>query len=623
MEHVAITNAVLELSNGKDTAITDVRERLQRLAAMVKNHGLIGDDLLSLLQLITVKFLSVSEKAFMIRSCLIIRNSVSDQVIYRVLSFIKIKGKPLARPALQLLLLDWLLSNIDLINNSYATLHSCLPILFGLLPIEYCRPQISNLLLLARSKTVKTLYNKRIINPIKPKKWCIDILLNLIEKFPLDENLKILSNHFNGNELNISRNITTSSKRRRLLDPIDKVASIQELIENFHTLGPVTMNTVFQSKFRLYYVLLQIFSGNEEYLRKLDYMIEFYIDQNQNIDQIITISNSISFPLIENLIFKNSYNDNFDELFNNLSQKLKLLPSLKPTSFTKYDETFFKPTLQLITRKVSKRYTDKVHELIKLFISKQLELFEKWYKNEPTENDFVIFNTSITEFYKLVELNDFPGKHYLVIKIMDFIKLISINEFNKYFDDQAVLIPLTLLATMVFTNDPFVFSNLCGFMAHCKNYTFKDLELKAEYQNHIRDIINFIWLDNAFNNENRDPFQISSKLIDGLSQLVNSSILPLNTTGSIFQNPAWSHITAQIVWELEKEAGVSRHEGPVNAQSIANMNAENEMWLNMSYEEVKLVVLKKLDSLGFTGLADLLFTSVKSLANKRDVQQNL
>lgn len=723
-----VHNQVKELVDGHgDGSISDVGERLARLAKSAAFEGLQQDDLYALIDLIIKpKSLSVSEKTFIIKSCLIPNRQylIKSDIIFQILSQITIPqtyykdGKryrlKCLNQNLQLLLLQWLLGSIHLFKDGISTLNRCLSILMALLSFEYLRPYIANLIFIAianHTNNYKTFYNKRINNMVNPfKNWHFQMILNLFIKFPLDPYLKSLlilfitldpslnlnqvenllgsienprifkfpsipSIGFDSStaklsrssdlELQFSSNLKstldtyqnfekTISKKRRLNPTIfapesitiDQINSIKQLIQNYNSIRPFTINTLFDSTsqhqtFRTYYILFKILTGDNSYLKKLDYMINFLLNSNEAIAfddflidrRVFYGTANLEFSLIQNIVFSESpFHQDYDKYFADLYQKLKLLVLVNPVTFTEYDEKFFKPTIKSLKQRNLKTSNILKHQqLISIFIQNQLLLFRKWYKEIENhisqENIFIIFNTSIKELYIFLELlSDLPLRDILLLKILDFMKSISIDDLNKYFEDHSVMFSTYLSCTMFLNIDPFISSQICDYLVHCKNYSFKDQNLKTNYQNIVKDIINFVWLDNAFSggDDYRKAFELYPNLVDRLTQLPSynySQVLTFKCTGSIFHNPTWSYLGAQIIWKMEDDNDniTVRHQGPITQNSVTNMNNQSDgMWLNMGFDDIKINVLKQLESIGFIGISNLLFSSLKSLTNKRD-----
>ena len=95
-----------------------------------------------------------------------------------------------------------------------------------------------------------------------------------------------------------------------------------------------------------------------------------------------------------------------------------------------------------------------------------------------------------------------------------------------------------------------------------------------------------------------------------------SQLVSAQNMGDLFHNPAWVYLANSALRNLEDEQEVGeRHDDPVTQECIDNMHTKD--WIGKGYDEIKLEVLKFLDSKGYQGLADLLFMTVRSIQGKR------
>ena len=81
----------------------------------------------------------------------------------------------------------------------------------------------------------------------------------------------------------------------------------------------------------------------------------------------------------------------------------------------------------------------------------------------------------------------------------------------------------------------------------------------------------------------------------------------------------------KIIWDIEdNHNGINtRHEGPISRESLIRLrNNSDKIWLSLSFDELKLSILQNLEIKKFNGIADLLFNSLKSLADKRSLDKN-
>lgn len=254
-------------------------------------------------------------------------------------------------------------------------------------------------------------------------------------------------------------------------------------------------------------------------------------------------------------------------------------------------------------------------------------LFNHLYKIEgrnaiPYINDSIllIYDQFIEQFQQLTPLDKLS--FLLMLKLsMSVIDKSDVQSFSP----NCVLPPILVIYDLLLANNSLIVSELCGYLMFCKSYSFAD-DYKSIFNAIIMDTINFIWRDKGFNYEdetyNKGIFLAPSFItkLPTLNVFGYSSLAQLHTVGNLFHNPAWSYIVTQIIWEMEdQEANITkRHTGPISLESVDSLiNDPNHVWLNTNYEHLKLQILRKLDSLGYVGIADLLFNSLKSLSHTR------
>ncbi|KAM9905376.1 hypothetical protein OXX69_007195 [Metschnikowia pulcherrima] len=188
--------------------------------------------------------------------------------------------------------------------------------------------------------------------------------------------------------------------------------------------------------------------------------------------------------------------------------------------------------------------------------------------------------------------------------------------------------PPSLVFRLVVSVNPIVVSETLGYIAMIKKLRLSESDaLKSSLKNaYVMDSINFVWRDMAFKHEKRTINQgmyLHPQFIQrmsGLDFFSNSELISIKSVGGIVQNPSFAYLCAELIWKLEDmEAEIStRHPGPISEQSVARMNEDADViWLNMNYQELKVSLLNSLDVMGFHGIADLLFTSLKPLVNQR------
>lgn len=220
--------------------------------------------------------------------------------------------------------------------------------------------------------------------------------------------------------------------------------------------------------------------------------------------------------------------------------------------------------------------------------------------------------------------------------LLNFLALLKqINPAQLVGDLTWIFPPPSMLYQMVVSIHPYIASEAYGFLAYLKTIKLKEdlnqalLNLRNTY---VMDSINFVWRDMAFKSEESsynkgmylDPEYV--KTLAGLGFFTYSELIELKSVGSLSHSPAFAYLSAQALWELEDQhGGVSkRHPGPLSEESITRLQQDGDVsWLPMSYFEIKVSILNKLDAMEFSGLCDLLFSSLRPLHGHRVQKRQL
>lgn len=195
-------------------------------------------------------------------------------------------------------------------------------------------------------------------------------------------------------------------------------------------------------------------------------------------------------------------------------------------------------------------------------------------------------------------------------------------------DYSALVPPPVLTYQLIVSTNPVVMSEMLGYIAFLKTVDLSHspdstLQLRNSY---VVDAINFVWKDAALKNE---PGTLNwGMLLDrryvekvaAHNYFSYSNLIRLRTVGGLSQNPSLAYMCAELMWQLEdQQPGIStRHPGPLAEEMVKQLHQDPEItWLTMSYDEIRVSLLNSLDRRGFSGLCDLLFSSLKLLADKR------
>lgn len=455
---------------------------------------------------------------------------------------------------------------------------------------------------------------------------------------------------------------------------INDIHSLDSLIGNFENIRFININALFNpqkfgnsryisDKFKKFYFLLHGLSIDveqwEKSIRKLDYYIRLSIlDNNLSIRDLDILCDKIAdffsftlgllfLPLVKDyLCFKFdspiSSDNEYIHKFENLAQRLKFLKYLPVLEFEEFNEDIIQNILTVLDEKshINAKKSRREQALV-TFINELVSLFSTWYsiyaQNSDLELKSTIFkniNGSLPIIYKVL-VEKFTESsitlQILLLRIFTFIQSLDSYHLNEFINALTIVLPQSLFYPLILSNNPLIMSEACGYMAFCKTYKFKehDIAYKNLQNSYIMDTLNFVWRDKSFYyDEDSTAFSramfLDPEFLKNLRKLniFNfSELLSLHIVGNIFHNPCWSFITTQIIREIEdKTENITiRHAGPITEESVSKLtHISGVEWLPMNYDELKLQVLRSLDSLGYTGIADLLFSSLKTLMNKRN-----
>lgn len=665
---------LLLLTGGQDAH--DAMDELTRLAAQ---DGFQPHELDLVLNLIFESQLPISTKTTLISNAIVPGSDshLPFDLMLRVLAavgtpeiyYVKGNQKKLKRLpfAVQTKLIQWLIAALPIFGDeAIAYLRALLPILYGLLSYEFTRPSIVTLIVLADLECEST------------KPWHINLVAKLAVKFPFDSALKALLAHYQHalpgvnlrrffkdgdfpslregsgvvqfdvlegfpgyGKLAGSVKVRAHMKRafsrfkvmfvkKRRIEPtaqynmgalhkgrisLSAVNSVQKLVESFEkieifnptavvsvltpsTLGLADMYVVFR---------LLLSAPNEQVFKKLDYGIRYHILAPIQHRSLLAFSQLVKFGQSGGLY-------KFHEAF-------VLYMSLRDARATE--------AASLLT------FLDSQHDSSKI-IANILNLVNF----DRDEVSTVILSLALYLKKELLDGNDAVGA-LVVPQIFTFItehwnkftlkaKLAStllLHALRSVKGGHAWLVPSpTFVYQLLVCTNPLVVSELLGYLAHLKNVNFtnhESLELRNIY---ITDCINYIWRDMAFKIDpasfSRGMFlnELFAQKLVALNYFSHSDIIQLSHMGGLVQNPAFSYLCAELIWALEDSTKdiTTRHPGPISESSVARLLLDlDSAWLSLSYYDLKVSVLRNMEAVGFNGLAELLFTSVRQLMESK------
>lgn len=648
---------LIESLNSPDNDKTTTLKLLQESAI----NGFDTPTIDSLLNLVFTKRVSVSQRLFLVKNVIVPTEPLlPTKYIYRILSSVGVEEihykdgrvQKLAEfipISLQVPILEWLLGNLHSFGRKvYTTLQQLLTVMVNLLSYEYLRSPVTNLIFC-------TIMSSKLV-----KDWHVEFVKDLHRKFPMDDSLKCLLLAFkligvygistdfdsvnttsfrvpsikritdfdNSITKEIDRYYNTFQSRYKkrktaptnseYLDVIDfgngknvsiqTITSLRDMVNNFQNISHINLNDFLDNIGILekYYVVLK---GDKD---KLDYFVRLaLLDDSLSLEQLEHLTGNLR---ALSLITGDFHLKLIDDLV------LGRLILAKPITW--------KTRLDLLCA----LSTDADVEVM---IEKYLhELNEEPLKKTALDGLFML-TTALAKFWKTrkptsgtirVILKYISGdvqKHvFSVLKIFVCIKLL--NEENLEGVREVLVPEPSIIYGLILCCDPFVVSETCGYLAFIKKLDLEG-ESKELLNTYIMDIINFMWRDRAFHYEKNtynSGFMLLPTFIGKLNKLATfnfSEMVSPNVIGNFFANPTWCFLSSQVIWKLEDEQEVDiRHEGPIRKESVDSLRESGE-WLQKTYDNLRVEVLNELDRLGFHGLADLMFGSLKTLQDKRRI----
>lgn len=244
------------------------------------------------------------------------------------------------------------------------------------------------------------------------------------------------------------------------------------------------------------------------------------------------------------------------------------------------------------------------------------------------------------------------------LSFTQLIRLVKITHeipFEFVLASNLVLKP-TLVSAAYFSENPILIDTICDHITFCKQYygefgssliasskmnaanemsSEQFSQLKEIHNSYVMDLCNIIWRDKAFDKNDRStakgfllPDQFIAKLLKSRFYYFESNRDTdsglIKRSYDIFYAPAFASIITGIIRTIEDEQDVStRLSGPLNRDEFDYLAESDSGWLNdrrllTSYDNLRITILDRLSSIGFVGLSDLLFSSLKSLSRVKN-----
>lgn len=423
---------------------------------------------------------------------------------------------------------------------------------------------------------------------------------------------------------------------------ITDINDLEELVRNFKrvnfpnawlvlALQDPSSSTYMTNKMRLLYVTLRLLAGDEKLQSEMLYFTNTSLDEHTDekdakvyfdrLNRILAMSAGVAAPDLNAHFLLDTQQD----LANRITLlKFETLP----------DDQLFTEAILLPPECEWKTQ----HHFSKTVLPWLMELtsFLKWWLHDLRDQDHDIedvvhlMNKIFSAALEFLSLNiEFLDVSVLVLAayLLKFAESMEANTFN-LLNDHVVLLPSMLCSKMIFSKNPFVVSGLCGYLLRLKKRQFRSESAKAAFTTLLRDVLNYLWCDKAFEVQGDGLAQteilgLQTSLVDKLGALPTfsySNILERTNSGNMFHNSAFAYIACHIVRKQEdsKTDIETRHDGPITRSSVAKLNADAEVqWLGLNYDELREKFLESLEEAGFHGFCNLLYNSISSLAKKR------
>ena len=224
-----------------------------------------------------------------------------------------------------------------------------------------------------------------------------------------------------------------------------------------------------------------------------------------------------------------------------------------------------------------------------------------------------------------------------------------------------LVLPPSIAYCMVFSNNPLLVDSFCRHVDYCKLYfsqygstyilnrssgirvendinrelSVVNLQsLKNLHNSYVMDMCNIIWRNKSFDGGPKSTgkgFMMPREFVSRLLRLSSHTFISdsdisyvdsAKQTFNLFYSPAFSSLIYGIIHkrELEKSTGISLTT-PLNQHTFDKLS-HDENWIIQeysadAYDKFRVFLLEQLSTLGFYGVPELLFSSLKSLSKMK------
>lgn len=677
---VRLLHSLLRKSKDKATILHRICNRAPQLGLAEDVLSILFDLILSPPQvsnLTHTEKLFIIHNALVPRSAIIL-----ETIITRILSQINVPcirhtnhKSRVVRPTVLLALLKFLSHSMHAFGEpGHRRFTRSLPILFKHLLVEYARPYIVELICTTFSREAHYYLNSaRNLTDYQPtifKKWYVRFTVDLYAKFPTDKSLyRVLilfkqsypqsnvedlmqgrglcfSNPGSGFQSNQSRSSEVSDSSQRIEQTFSIKPAKPDISLTSHPDFEVLDSDLAQKLTSESSLLFEEEGNLTSSLLSQDDIIWPRSDSKDSTPRRVSASHNPEFsgrgdrPIRK--IWPQDYHlyefdsrppqawrDEGDSMVSyNFMQRCKLLPFFSNDRAADFCARFLEPTLSSIPSNSPPGRSNNI--LIPKLALSVIRLLAKW--RNLSEIDNILFHKicsdALTTWWKHLALCRDQTVPFTCLLLLQFVKSLPRSGIDRHFSDLAILLPPLLVSRLALTGDPIIQSLICGHIAYGKDHRFESAALQTLHNTYVASLVNLYWSDrglqSSFDPESpHQAFFFPRELISLLTALptFSSGSETLNSMGGVFANLAWSAILAQLIRKLEDQSTqiAVRHYGPVTRESVLRISEDPlAPWLDMSFEMVKREVMKGFDRLGFTGFADLIFSSVRGLLGERE-----
>ncbi|VEU19885.1 DEKNAAC100155 [Brettanomyces naardenensis] len=301
----------------------------------------------------------------------------------------------------------------------------------------------------------------------------------------------------------------------------------------------------------------------------------------------------------------------------------------------------FTPTLERLKRIANEKET-----VIRLVIS-ITSMLENWLVRMEIEDrleDLGLWNCInmvLAEMMRTIAARCFSKADESIELMMVLLRLIQFTHtmpFQFVRISDLVLSP-TLAYSMYFTSNPILIDYLCRHVTYCKKYfgeygsdyisdrsqgieVENDINgelslallrnIKEIHNSYVMDLCNIVWRDKAFEKTDKSKgkgFLLPDQFTGQLLKVGSDANGFIKRGYNIFYAPAFASIITGIIRTTEDQhLSKRRLVGPLNEEEYSKLLPTE------SYDQFRTVILDRLHDIGFAGLGNLLFSSLKSLS---------